>query len=282
MAVPSVHRLDQLAAVIRRSCDQVDEAAVLTLIKARDAGSFLSEAKLQCKKVGEKWIEWCEREFPNRSIRQFQKYMCLHERWEEIDRQIKSGVEIRSINDALEVTASKKEPEPPEEPEPNAPSGAHSEEAEDEPLIKKVDGEIVDEQESFVVTEDSTAPASLLDELWEEWTSDERKEALAWLDAKSPRKIVIRESRPASVEDVSEYCSERKNAVDAQKFWDYYEAQGWKLSNGRAMKSWRAAVRRWEHNGAAAGSEHAAVERDKQEFLDKRKQRLAEMGHASR
>ena len=51
---------------------------------------------------------------------------------------------------------------------------------------------------------------------------------------------------PPTVKAVSEYCSERKNGVDCQKFVDYYSAQGWVLSNGQKMKDWKAAVRNWE------------------------------------
>jgi len=51
-----------------------------------------------------------------------------------------------------------------------------------------------------------------------------------------------------SIDDVRSYCQERKNAVDAQHFLDYYEANGWRVGRN-AMKDWRAAVRTWERNG---------------------------------
>lgn len=51
---------------------------------------------------------------------------------------------------------------------------------------------------------------------------------------------------PPTVKAVAEYCSERKNNVDCQKFIDYYSAQGWVLANGQKMKDWKAAVRNWE------------------------------------
>lgn len=54
---------------------------------------------------------------------------------------------------------------------------------------------------------------------------------------------------PPTVCEVRDYCQERGNAVDPERFVDYYQAQGWKLANGRAMKDWRAAVRStWEKN----------------------------------
>ena len=45
--------------------------------------------------------------------------------------------------------------------------------------------------------------------------------------------------------EVTAYCRERQNAVDPQRFIDYYTARGWKL-NKTSMKDWKAAVRTWE------------------------------------
>jgi len=54
---------------------------------------------------------------------------------------------------------------------------------------------------------------------------------------------------PPTVEMVAEYCRERNNGVDAQRFVDYYSANGWKVGGRSAMKDWKAAVRTWEGNG---------------------------------
>lgn len=50
---------------------------------------------------------------------------------------------------------------------------------------------------------------------------------------------------PPSVDEVSAYCEERSNGVDAQAFCDFYESKGWRVGNS-PMKSWQAAVRSWE------------------------------------
>ena len=50
---------------------------------------------------------------------------------------------------------------------------------------------------------------------------------------------------PPTVDQVREYCKERKNQVDAQRFVDFYEAKGWMVGKNK-MKSWQAAVRTWE------------------------------------
>lgn len=51
---------------------------------------------------------------------------------------------------------------------------------------------------------------------------------------------------PPTVAEVRAYCQERQNAVDAQRFVDYYTANGWTQGRGKPIKDWRAAVRTWE------------------------------------
>ena len=53
-----------------------------------------------------------------------------------------------------------------------------------------------------------------------------------------------------NVEDIIDYCNERNNYVDPQKFYDYYSSNGWKVGKN-AMKDWRAAIRTWEKNTEA-------------------------------
>ena len=44
---------------------------------------------------------------------------------------------------------------------------------------------------------------------------------------------------PPSIEDVKNYCLERNNGVDYQRFYDYYSAAGWKDKNGNPVKNWK-------------------------------------------
>lgn len=48
-----------------------------------------------------------------------------------------------------------------------------------------------------------------------------------------------------TLEEVEAYCRERGNEVDAQRFIDYYTANGWKVGKN-PMRDWKAAVRTWE------------------------------------
>ena len=50
---------------------------------------------------------------------------------------------------------------------------------------------------------------------------------------------------PPSVEEVAEYCKQRNNNVNPQRFVDFYESKGWLVGKTK-MKDWRAAVRNWE------------------------------------
>ena len=48
-----------------------------------------------------------------------------------------------------------------------------------------------------------------------------------------------------SLQDVIIYCQERQNNVDANKWFDYYTSNGWKVGKN-PMKDWKACVRNWE------------------------------------
>jgi len=50
-----------------------------------------------------------------------------------------------------------------------------------------------------------------------------------------------------SFDEITDYCNERNNNVSAEKFYNYYESNGWKVGKN-AMKDWKACVRTWESN----------------------------------
>lgn len=60
-----------------------------------------------------------------------------------------------------------------------------------------------------------------------------------------------------TLEEVRAYCQSRQNGVDAERFYDYYESNGWRVGKS-PMKDWKAAVRTWErsewnHGGGTNG-----------------------------
>lgn len=50
---------------------------------------------------------------------------------------------------------------------------------------------------------------------------------------------------PPTLEEVSNYCIERRNDIDPERFIDFYESKGWMVGKNK-MKDWKAAVRSWE------------------------------------
>jgi len=60
------------------------------------------------------------------------------------------------------------------------------------------------------------------------------------------KKITKRFKKP-TIEEVLSYCVERGNSVEGNKFYNFYESNGWKVGKN-PMKDWRACVRTWESN----------------------------------
>lgn len=50
-----------------------------------------------------------------------------------------------------------------------------------------------------------------------------------------------------TVEEIKNYCLERKNSINPSQFFDFYESRGWLIGKTK-MKDWRAAIRTWEQN----------------------------------
>ena len=59
---------------------------------------------------------------------------------------------------------------------------------------------------------------------------------------------------PPSVDEVSNYCRERKNGINPQQFVDHYETNGW-MRGKTKIKDWKACVRTWEQNSQSTGKE---------------------------
>lgn len=64
-------------------------------------------------------------------------------------------------------------------------------------------------------------------------------------EIKNKRNIYI--NMPPTVDEVRDYCLERKNKIDPESFINFYESKGWMIGKNK-MKDWKAAVRTWERN----------------------------------
>lgn len=71
---------------------------------------------------------------------------------------------------------------------------------------------------------------------------DKDKEKDKDTDTKSEKRKAF---SPPTVDEVRQYCRERGNGVDAERFVDYYSSNGWMVGKNK-MKNWQAAVRTWE------------------------------------
>ena len=76
-------------------------------------------------------------------------------------------------------------------------------------------------------------------------------------------------------DDVKNYCKERENSVDAERFFNYYEARGWKV-NGQPVRDWKALLRTWETKEGKRVS-MKSLDKDIKELEEKRKE-LVESG----
>lgn len=50
-------------------------------------------------------------------------------------------------------------------------------------------------------------------------------------------------TRP-SVQEINDYCQEKSLQLDAERFVNYYDSNGWSVGKNK-MKDWKAAVRNW-------------------------------------
>lgn len=94
------------------------------------------------------------------------------------------------------------------------------------------------------------------------------------LEEEKPKRASAKRFTPPTLEEVKAYCIERNNNVDAERFIDYYTANGWKVGKNN-MKNWKAAVRTWEktsyNNSKPTPTQSGSVLDDMQKFYDKYK-----------
>ena len=85
---------------------------------------------------------------------------------------------------------------------------------------------------------------------------------------------------PPTVDQVAEYCRERGNQVNPQRFVDYYTSNGWKVGR-QQMKDWKAAVRTWEERDRKEGKQapvrSAAAQQYEQRDYSEREETMEEV-----
>jgi len=70
---------------------------------------------------------------------------------------------------------------------------------------------------------------------------------------------------PPTLEQVINYCVERKNNVDANRFVDFYQSKNWYVGKNK-MKDWKACVRTWERENKTKIGTYTVVEDKKEDY----------------
>jgi hypothetical protein len=65
--------------------------------------------------------------------------------------------------------------------------------------------------------------------------------------SKNPSQPKKTQSVNPTLQEVKDYCLERKNSVNPEKWINHYEANGWKVGKN-SMKNWKACIRTWENS----------------------------------
>lgn len=76
-------------------------------------------------------------------------------------------------------------------------------------------------------------------------------ESRAVEDASHPRTRFVK----PTVDQVRSYSLEIGNAIDAEKFMNHYESNGWKVGRN-PMKDWKATVRKWASGSSSFTGQH--------------------------
>lgn len=50
-----------------------------------------------------------------------------------------------------------------------------------------------------------------------------------------------------SIDSITAEIEEKGYSLDALKFWEYYDRNGWKRKDGSPITSWKEQLRVWDH-----------------------------------
>ena len=69
-----------------------------------------------------------------------------------------------------------------------------------------------------------------------------KKENTTYSPKKAEQKPKQPKFQPPTVEEIREYCKQRKNNVDAQRVYDFYSASDWIDSRGKPVRNWKQKI----------------------------------------
>ena len=81
---------------------------------------------------------------------------------------------------------------------------------------------------------------------------------------KNPKRYAKANFIPPTIDQVIEYAEQRNSSVDPHRFFDYFEAGGWKDAKGNPVKNWKQKFITWEskENGTAKRAPEEPVKHD--------------------
>lgn len=81
------------------------------------------------------------------------------------------------------------------------------------------------------------------------------------------RKGKDKEKIPPTLEEVTEYCKQRQNQIDPQRFIDFYDANGWVQGKNKPIKSWKACIRTWEASDVKCYGRRTPLKMDVPDYI---------------
>lgn len=78
-----------------------------------------------------------------------------------------------------------------------------------------------------------------------------------------------------SLDDVRQYASENSLSVDPERFYDYYEANGWTINGKAQMKDWKAAMRNWSRREKDKPAGHVVIKKPDYILTDEEREERA-------
>jgi len=269
--------LATLAEMANDAAEQAEKNATLTVQKAIDAGRYLLAAKDQCEHGA--WLPWLGANWnykgpqahrymrlansahaPNlkdvKSIREALRMISEDRAEDDVEivprAERKTGrVEVSELRQTV-VQAEEVKPTKDDDPNPapktntkHTPATAKAKEA-DRPAPMTITPVIIEEPPT-VPDEPTLADWSVSEILGflKASADDPKKRARELRKAADELDPPTKFIKP-TVEDVAEYCQQRKNNIDAEMFVAHYAANGWKLANGNKLNDWKSAVITWE------------------------------------
>lgn len=177
---------------------------------------FENEGVLTSRGIQERYAEICEL---SRRVYVIEQFNLISEQKEEVSAQ-KKAISVQKNDINVQKTAISATKRKVNKTKKENISDDMSKKAADAPFPTPTDIPFSDSESGLKTSEEIPPPGSA--------------------PPPSPKRFV----KP-SVDEVRAYCTERRNGIDAQTWWDFYESKGWMVGSNH-MKDWKAAVRTWE------------------------------------